>query len=75
VRIAITNANRQIPQNNTIGSSVLPDFSDEDVNPDIGVKMCAALGILQILQSFFVKSPAHGVSNLPPSRFNMDAPN
>jgi len=39
---------------------VLPDFSDEDVNPDIGVKMCAALGILQILQSFFVKSPAHG---------------
>jgi len=73
--MAIRNASRQIAQNSAIGSSALPDFSDEDANPDIGVKMCAALGILQILQSFFVKSPAHGVSNLPPSRFNMDAPN
>jgi hypothetical protein len=39
VRIAIRNARKQIPQNNTIGSSALSDFSDEDVNADIGAKM------------------------------------
>jgi len=39
VRTAITNAIKQIPQNNTIGSSVLSDFSEEDANADTGVKM------------------------------------
>jgi hypothetical protein len=39
VRTAITTASKQIPQNNTIGSSVLWDFSDEDANADTGVKM------------------------------------
>ena len=37
-----------------------PDFSDEDVDPDIAVKMCAALGILKLSKSLVVKSPAHG---------------
>jgi len=38
VSIAITNARKQIPQNNTTGSSVLAAFSDEAVNADVGVK-------------------------------------
>jgi hypothetical protein len=33
------NASKQIPQNNTMGSSVLSDFSDEARNADVGVKM------------------------------------
>jgi hypothetical protein len=39
VRIAIRNARKQIPQNNTVGSSVLSDFSDEDIDADMGAKM------------------------------------
>jgi hypothetical protein len=39
VSIAITSARKQIPQNNTMGSSVLSDFSDEDVDADMGAKM------------------------------------
>jgi len=39
VRIAIRNARRPIPPNNTIGSSVLSDFFDEEGNADEGAKM------------------------------------
>jgi hypothetical protein len=39
VSIAITSARKQIPENNTVGSSVLLDFSDEDVNADVGAKI------------------------------------
>jgi hypothetical protein len=38
VSIAITSARKQIPQNNTTGSSVLVAFSDEAVNADGGAK-------------------------------------
>ena len=39
VSIAITSARKQIPENNNLGSSVRSDFSDEDVDADMGAKM------------------------------------
>jgi len=37
--IAISNAARQIPQNNNLGSSGLSEFSDAAVNIEVGEKM------------------------------------